>query len=137
MLKKRGRRTIEVTQNNKGKVTVALKDHIDELVRGIRSDISNLTINMNEKFESQRVAAEKADMLNREKHEQMNQFREQQKEERASFMTRELCESRMVKTEIKTQDQETKQAFISGRDATLVGIPSAIIILLELARYFK
>ncbi len=130
------------------KATVELEKYLDELIGSVRSDIKNLEKNVNEKFETQRQVADKSEQVLHEKLLGMNEFREQIKEERGSLMTREMCEQRMGKMEERTQVrmgnmeertqvQESKQAFVSGRDAALVGIPSMIIILFEVARLFK
>ncbi len=122
---------------------VTLEKYLDELIRSVRNDIANLTINMNEKFEAQNDTRNRDNDVLEVRIEKMNELRDVVNSALNTLTTKDGCDIKMAaladKTQVemaaladKTQKQETRQAFISGRDAALVGSVSVIFTVVQL-----
>ena len=103
---------------------VGLKEYMDERFTSVKESIVHLEKILDDKFEALNQIRLKSDEVLNERLSHMNQFREQTIEDRTSFTTRELCDSRMKPLEVKA-------SFLNGRDAALVGVFGVLVVVAE------
>ncbi len=126
----------KTNNSHKTAAAVDLEKYLDELIGGVRSDIASLKENVNEKFEAQRLIADKTEQIVRVQLDRLGEFKERVEVAQGNIVTRELCDAKMSSLMEKTQIQETKQAFLSGREAGVASIVGVIFLAGELVLRF-